>query len=286
MPAPAFGGLRVLALESRRAAEVGALIANLGGQPVVAPALKEVPLESNPDALTFADRLIAGEFDLVLLLTGVGTRVLIAAVERGVPRERFERFMLALARVRTAARGPKPVAALRERGLEAWAVAPEPNTWVELLSEIEKKGGPDVLRDARVALQEYGVSNHDLIEALEAKHARVTRIPVYQWALPDDLTPLSNAIDAVARGDIDVVLFMSGIQRVHLQQLAETSGRSADLAAGLSRCVIASIGPSASAELRRHGTIPDLEASHPRMGVLVREAAEQAAALLAAKLNR
>ena len=49
--APNFHGRRVLALESRRAAEVGTLIATYGGEALVAPALREVPLESNPDAI-------------------------------------------------------------------------------------------------------------------------------------------------------------------------------------------------------------------------------------------
>ena len=274
----------MLTLESRRANEIGALISNLGGRPVVAPSLKEVPLESNTEALAFADRLLAGELDLIVFLTGVGVRVLVAAIEAVFPSERFDQFLTTLAQTRIAARGPKPVAALRERGIVAWVVAPEPNTWRELIAEVEAKGGPDVLTGARVAVQEYGVSNAELLDALAAKGARVTLVPAYHWALPDDLAPLSNAIDSIVRGDIDVVIFTSGVQRVHLQDVADASGRGAELRDGLRRCVIASIGPSASAELVRYGSVPDLEASHPKMGVLVREAADQAARLLARKL--
>jgi uroporphyrinogen-III synthase len=283
MPTPSFHGLRVLSLESRRATEIGTLISNLGGRPVVAPSLKEVPLASNTEALAFADRLLAGEFDLIFFLTGVGVRVLVAAVQAAFPSERFAQFLAALAQTRIAARGPKPIAALRERGIAAWVVAPEPNTWRELIDEVEATGGPDVLGGARVAVQEYGVSNTDLLDALAAKGAHVTRVPVYQWALPDDLAPLSAAIDSIVRGEIDVMIVTSGIQRVHLQDVADGSGRGPALREGLGRCVIASIGPSASTELVRYGSIPDLEASHPKMGVLVRETAEQAANLLALK---
>jgi uroporphyrinogen-III synthase len=49
---------------------------------------------------------------------------------------------------------------------------------------------------------------------------------------------------------------------------------------GLGRAVIASIGPTTSEELQRHGVAVDLEPSHPKMGLLVRETAERAAALL------
>jgi hypothetical protein len=39
MPSSTFGGLCVLALESRRAREIAKLIANLGGVPIVAPSV-------------------------------------------------------------------------------------------------------------------------------------------------------------------------------------------------------------------------------------------------------
>jgi len=53
----------VLALESRRAAELSKLISTYGGEPVVAPSMREVPLESNTEALAFAKKLFASEFD-------------------------------------------------------------------------------------------------------------------------------------------------------------------------------------------------------------------------------
>ena len=46
-------GLRVVSFESRRAAEMAKLIQNYGGQPLVAPSMREVPLESNVDARDF-----------------------------------------------------------------------------------------------------------------------------------------------------------------------------------------------------------------------------------------
>jgi uroporphyrinogen-III synthase len=46
---------------------------------------------------------------------------------------------------------------------------------------------------------------------------------------------------------------------------------------------IGSIGPMTSEELVRHGLSPSVEPSHPKMGILVREASEQAAAVLREK---
>jgi len=103
-----FGGLRVLALESRRAAEMAKLIAYSGGRAIVAPSMREVPLESNTEALAFASALVGGRLDMVIFLTGVGTRTLTRIAEMVYPREQY---VAALKRVVVVARGPKPVAA-------------------------------------------------------------------------------------------------------------------------------------------------------------------------------
>ncbi len=80
---PGFGGLRVVAFESRMASEVATMIERRGGVAIVAPAMREVPLDDNHAALDFAQRLLANEseFDVVIFMTGVGTRALFAAME-------------------------------------------------------------------------------------------------------------------------------------------------------------------------------------------------------------
>ena len=70
-PSPSFDNRRVLILESRRAKEMASIVSSYGGQPIAAPSMREVPLESNPEAIAFADALERDEFDLVILLTGV-----------------------------------------------------------------------------------------------------------------------------------------------------------------------------------------------------------------------
>src|SRR5579884_3550285 len=124
-----FDGLRVIAFESRRAAEFGELIRRNGGDPFVAPSMRETPLESNEEAFAFAERLFRGEFDLMVLLTGVGTRALGKVIDA---RYGDGRFAQALRQMIIAARGPKPVAALREWDIRPALVAPEPNTWREV----------------------------------------------------------------------------------------------------------------------------------------------------------
>ena len=256
---------------------MAALVTTYGGRPVAAPAMREIPLDSNPDALAFADGLLAGRFDIVILLTGVGARALLNVVETKHSREAF---VAALAKTKVVPRGPKPLAVLRELNITPWVTVPEPNTWRELLEAIDKaQGGPDKARPTgtlaglRIAVQEYGKSNPELLDGLEQRGARVTRVPVYRWALPEDIAPLQAATAAIARGELDVVLFTTSAQILHLEQVAQAQGQLEALRAGLRRTVVASIGPTTSDELRQHGVDIALEASHPKMGFLVREAA-------------
>ena len=281
-----FDGLRVLALESRRAPELAKLISTYGGEPLVAPSMREVPLESNKEALTFAAKLLAGEFDMVIFLTGIGARTLLGVVETVHDRGMY---VAALQRVKVVARGPKPIAALREIGITPTITAPEPNTWHELLRALDDAGkaSPELgLQGARVAVQEYGVSNPELLSGLRERGAAVTRVPVYQWALPHDLGPLRAAIKAIAEGNVDVALFTTAVQAVHLFQVAAEMQLEEPVRNGLSRAIVASIGPTTSEELQRQGIRADLEPSHPKMGFLVKEASEQAGELLRQKRER
>ena len=274
-----FDGLRVLSLESRRAKEVAKLIKTYGGEPFVVPAMREVPLESNRQALEFADNLMQGKFDLVVFLTGVGVRSLLDIVQTRYDRDEF---LQALRSVRVAARGPKPQAVLRELNVPIAAIAEEPNTWREMMQSLDDEFGAS-LSGFRVAVQEYGVSNPELLQALTERCSEVTKVPVYQWALPEDLKPLRESVLGIASGGVDVVLFMTAVQVIHLFQVAEQMNCQDDLLAGLMAMVVVSIGPTTSEELARYGITPDFEPSHPKMGFLVNEAAQYAGKMLEQK---
>jgi len=260
-----FDGLRVLSLESRRSAEMAELIRRQGGDPFVAPSMREVPLEADAATQEFAARLYAGGFDMMVLLTGVGTRQL--------SRLLGPRFAEALRTLSIAARGPKPTAALREMGLTPAVTAPEPNTWRELLQALE--GRPE----KRIAVQEYGRSNPELLDGLRARGAEVTAVRVYQWDLPEDTAPLREAARRLAAGGFDVALFTTAIQISHLALTAREQGIEDAALAALRRCFVGSIGPTTSEALEEFGVQPAFEPSHPKMGVLVLEAAQRAAGL-------
>lgn len=273
----ALGGLTVLAFESRRAAEMGELIRRFGGTAVTAPSLREVPLETSSAAHEFLRRLEGGAVDVVILLTGVGTRTLTAALTSRCPRERFAELLRGTTVV---ARGPKPVAALRELGLAPNVLVPEPHTWRELLAALDAQAP---VAGRRVVVQEYGQSNPELLDGLRARGADVLRVPVYRWDYPEDQGPLRDGVTRFADGGVDIALFTSARQVDHVVESARQLGRLADLLRAARRVVVASIGPVCSEALQAHGLPVDLEPEHPKMGHLMRAVAQRGRVLLEGK---
>jgi uroporphyrinogen-III synthase len=275
-----FAGLRVLSLESRRAAEMGKLIATYGGTAMVAPSMREIPLESNLEAQAFTRVVSVGGFDMVIFLTGVGTRALTRVAETVCSREEF---VAALLRVPTVARGPKPVAALKELGVPVTLAVPEPNTWRELLATLDANRDTLPLDGKRVAVQEYGATNAELLAGLAERGAQVTRVPVYEWALPEDTGPLRSAVAALANGGLDVALFTTSIQVVHLLKVAAELNLEEAVRKSFRHILVGSIGPVTSEALRDHGILADYEPSHPKMGFLVNEVAQRSSEMLPRK---
>ena len=262
-----FDGLKVTSFESRRAKEIEKLIRYHGGVPRIAPSMREIPLSKSTDALKFAKNLIGEKFDIVILMTGVGTRALLKAVTTKYPEKEF---IKALKKTTIVVRGPKPIAALREMRLKPNIIVPEPNTWRDILitldNEVQIKG-------KRVAVQEYGIPNKEFINSLRKKGAKVTPVPIYKWALPEDLEPLHNAIKSIKNSKEDISIFTSSQQIYHLFEEASQDGSQDELKEGFKKIVIASIGPTTSETLNRFGLSPDYEPDSPKMGNLIREVA-------------
>ena len=271
-----FAGMRVLSLESRRSREMAQLITNNGGQATVAPSTREVPSGPNADELKFASELVEGRFAIVIFMTGVGTRSLVEAIASVCPREQFAS---ALSRTCVVARGPKPVAALRELGVPIALQVPEPNTWREILQVLDDNAERFPLRDRQVAVQEHGEPSPELYAGLKQRGAEVFPVSVYQWALPEDAAPLREAVVALSRRQIDVVLFTSSVQVDHLFQIAEELRLREELVSALNLAMVASIGPVTSETLRGYGIKVSMQPTHPKMGFLVKEAADQSAEL-------
>ncbi len=272
-----FYGLTVAAFENRMGAEMTGLIERYGGRPMVTPAMREVPLEDNREALQFGERLLADQVDVLILMTGVGLEILIGVLKTRHPLESIKD---ALGRITLVARGPKPVAVLKGLGLSPTLTVPEPNTWRDLLRTLDTNSP---VLGLRVALQEYGASNAELLEELRERGATLSRVLVYRWALPENLDHLREALGNILAGQVDVLLITNAVQVDHVMQVLAKDGGGEQFKQAVKRMVVASVGPIASERLRHYGWPVDVEPSHPKMGTLVKETAEQAWALLQQK---
>ena len=270
-----FDGLRVLSLETRKGADIEKLIARQGGIPTVAASVRERPLDRHAAIDRLLDGLDRNEFDMVVCMTGVGLAFLRDVV---AAQGALDRLVDGLRRVTIVSRGPKPVAVLRALEIPIHILIPEPNTWREIVAAVAPRS------ERRIAVQEYGRPNLEMNAALENLGATVTPVAIYRWELPQDTAPLRAAARALAANRFDVALFTSSIQLDHLMLIAAEEGIEPQVRDALAKhAVIASIGPVMNDALSAHGFTPDIVPDHPKMGNLVKTAAERAVQAVEAK---
>jgi uroporphyrinogen-III synthase len=274
-----FHGLRVLSLESRMATEMTRLIERHAGTPLVVPALREIPipLQDNGAVFRFGVKLILQQIDILILMTGVGTKALFDILRTRYP---LVELIEALKKTVIVTRGPKPLAALKTIGVEASITVPEPNTWQDVIATLDYYRP---VQGLRIIIQEYGISNPEMIQALKSRGAEVFPVPIYRWALPEDTAPLRRAVGEILDGNIDVLLVTNAAQIDHVMQLVAQEGKTGPFKDACKRLVVASIGPTASERLKHYDLPVDFEPSHPKMGILVKEAGQRASSILQAK---
>jgi uroporphyrinogen-III synthase len=276
-----FHGLRVLSLESRMATEIERLIERHAGTPLVVPALREIPipLQDNGAVLRFGVKLILRQIDILILMTGVGTKALFEILQTRYP---LAELIEALRNTITVTRGPKPLAALKALGVEATITVPEPNTWQDVIATLDYYRP---VQGLKIAIQEYGISNPDMVEDLKKRGADVFSVPIYRWALPEDTGPLRSAISEILDGKIDVLLITNAAQIDHVMQLVDQEGKTELFRDACKKLIVASIGPTASERLKHYDIPVVFEPSHPKMGVLVKEISERVHALKQARTS-
>ncbi|HEY6046357.1 MAG TPA: uroporphyrinogen-III synthase, partial [Pyrinomonadaceae bacterium] len=142
------------------------------------------------------------------------------------------------------------------------------------------------LQGKRVALQEYGIPNPELVAGLQRRGASVETFAIYKWALPEDIDPLRTAIKKISNGEAGVALFTNGAQVDHLFQVAIEDGSEEELRRALKKIVVGSVGPVCTEVLQQFGIEPDIVPEHPKMGSLIAAVAASARDMLTRKVSR
>jgi uroporphyrinogen-III synthase len=253
-------GKRIAVLESRLGEQLSELIRNRGAEVFHAPALAEVPDLDAAQIATLLASLKERPAKVAIFQTGVGTRALFAAIDVLGAGAQFQAL---LKEALVVARGPKPSAALRSRGVRIDRIAADPFTTAEVVQSLE--GMP--LKGARVLVQRHGTLNAELDRDLQARGAEVIEIPTYRWSLPEDTRPLQELVAKLERRELDGAVFTNAEQARNL--FAVAGGRDAAVRRALNALVVASIGPVASAALQEAGVQVRVEAKPPKLGALL-----------------
>ncbi len=269
-----LAGLRIVSFEGRRAQDMALLVRRSGGEVLHAPSMRQIPLADERGILDFGARLFEGECDALILLTGVGTTILVDALSTRWPRaEIVER----LNQTPLLCRGPKTAAVLTALGLTPTLVASEPNGPKELLAALDRNFD---VKHKRVFVQEYGTVNSDLTSGLTERGARVTPVKIYRWALPEDTRDLRSALQGIAQHRVDAAIFTSAHQVENVLEYAARLTLGDAVRDAFQRWVLViSIGPVTTEALRRHGIEPDSMPEQPKIGPLVANFARTAADL-------
>jgi len=257
---PTLHGARVGLLESRLSTELAELVRRMGGTPIVAPSVREIP---RPDeTAAFVDELASGQFSVVIFQTGVGTAALLRDAEQ---RGRLADVLAAVGATTIVCRGPKPTAVVRRHGLEPTIVPQKPFTTREILQALD----PIDLTGKRTALVHYGERNTALADALRQRGAQLAEACPYEWALPEDIEPLRTVVRERER-HVDALVFTSQVQVRHLFNVAEQLGMRNELTASLNGEIItAAVGPVCADALKEIGITPDVQPADPKMGPLL-----------------
>ena len=272
MPGMTLDGARVGLLEGRMGTELANLVRRHGGVPVEAPAIREVPLAATDAVRDLLEGLRNGAVEVVVLLTGVGVDTVFAEAERqGGGAE----LLHLLQGATTVCRGPKPRAALRRRGVTATLLVPEPYTTNELLETLSRVE----LAGRGVAVVHYGERSSVISGMISSRGGKALDLCVYEWALPEDTTPIERLIGGVLEGAIDALAFTSQVQVRHLLAVAAERGIERELveALGTGRVAVAAVGPTCAQALRSAGISPAVVPSNPKMGAMVIALAEHLA---------
>ena len=237
MPLP-LNGKRIALAEGRQLEELATLLEKEGAVIIRCPMVSMLDAPDPEPIRTWIDELIAGRFDIVVLLTGEGLRRMLPVAEKANKREAF---VTALSQATILARGPKPGAALKELGLKPSLIAAKPTT-DGVIATLKDQD----LRGKTVGVQLYGEDNPALVGFLTAAGAVVRTVRPYLYAPASDAEQVVGLIHEAAIGMIDAIVFTSSPQVDRIYGVIKERGLRDRWDEALAKTKIASVGPLVS----------------------------------------
>jgi uroporphyrinogen-III synthase len=249
MTGPLAGRIAALA-EGRQLEELARMLEGEGATALRCPLVSILDAADPAPVVAWLHDLAAGRFAYVVLMTGEALRRLLGFAERAGLRESV---VAALGRTKTVTRGPKPVRALKEIGLNPTTVADTPTT-EGVIAALRS----EPLAGQTVGVTLYGADNPPLVQFLEGAGATVRTVLPYVYAPAADADRVADLIARLAAGTVDVIVFTSSPQVDRLFEVASERGLEDALREGLQKTCVAAIGPVLAENLRRQGVRVDV----------------------------
>ena len=237
-------GYRILILETREEAQFSRLLQEQGASVLQCPmfTIRDAPDPAPVEA--WIRLFIANPFDDLVLMTGEGLRRIMTVAQRvGADQD----LIAAIGKAKRYARGPKPVRALREIGLEADMQTETPTSEgvATMLAQQDLKGH-------RVGLQLYPDKDHSkLIGAITSQGAIVETVLPYIYDGEAADTNIVSAINEMVQRRVDAIALTSSGQVRRLIDVARAHNCEDKLRDGLAQTPRAvNFGTSAAGTLQ------------------------------------
>ena len=219
--------VRFVTLGGSDSAELESAFSATGGSLRVCDLLEGNAKRSRPDLADFANRVLTGDIDTIVFVTGAGTRAIIESALQTAPRERF---LDGVRDIATVAGSDAVSQVLKQYGIQPTVDANDSKTdfgvgdvagWRQILIAVDRQGSSV---NQNIAL-EKNVDQSSLMAGLESRGARLTSLAPFVDRVPDDPTSAVDLFERIDAGEYHGVIFCDAASTSQFIFLAQQYGR-------------------------------------------------------------
>jgi uroporphyrinogen-III synthase len=245
-----YGKIVAITRPEKQAKELAELVSKLGGTPYLVPTIEIKPHRDERLVSRFLNRILREQIDYLIFMSVNSVTFLIEYLEKSGLKDEF---LKKIEESRVIAIGPRTQREPKKYGIRVDAV-PSTYTSEGIVESLKKMD----LREKTTVILCSNRSRRFLSHGLRKLGARIIEVPIYECVPPADCSRILEFINALQRGEIDIVTFTSSSTAINLFEIASQHIPVDDLIKNLERAVIAAIGPVTRRTLENLGVKVDV----------------------------